>query len=387
MRRSLRQLSAGGRAAGPLAGVRVLELEGLAAAPLCGHLLSGFGADVVRVDQAGRSPTFGTTAVGHGKRSVALDLKAAAGRETMLRLCDRADVLIEPYRPGVMERLGLGPVDLHATNPRLVYARLTGWGQTGAYAHTAGHDINYIAISGALGSFVRPGERPSFPVNLLGDFAGGTLNCAFGIALALLERERSGRGQVVDAAMVDGAAYLTSFLHRMRHEGVWDAAKPGANLLDGGSPFYDTYTCSDGGHVAVGCIEPQFYALMLKKLELDDDPEMQSQMDRRAWPRMRAKLASTFLTRSRDAWAELFEGSDACVSPVLRLDEAPDHTHNASRGTFAQRAGESAPWVATPPMLGRTPARPPAEAPPCEGVDDVEHVLREWSAAKCNSKL
>jgi alpha-methylacyl-CoA racemase len=369
---------------GPLQGIKVIELEGLAAVPLCGRLLSEFGATVVRVDQPGRTPHFGTTALDLGKSSVALDLKSDTGRRALKALARHADVLIEPYRPGVMERLDLGPDDLLAHNPRLVYARLTGWGQTGAYAQTAGHDINYIAISGALSMLRRStaGERPLPPVNLLGDFAGGSMSCTLGIALALFERESSGRGQVIDAAMLDGAAFLSSFVHRMRDIGAW-SGPPGTNMLDSGAPFYDTYACKPSPgrgaeFVAVGAIEPQFYALLLEKLGLQDDPLMGSQMDSRKWPQMRERLAAVFLSRTRDEWASAFAGSDACVSPVLEMSEAPRDAHNQSRGIFSDAAEGCAPEVAAVPRLSRTPARPAGSGERPTPGQHTESVLREW---------
>ena len=323
----------------------------------------------------------GTSEFDLGKRSIALDLKAPSGLQSMRQLCERADVIVEPYRPGVMERLGLGPDLLLADNPRLVYARLTGWGQRGAYKHTAGHDINYIAISGALSMFRRPGEHPLPPVNLLGDFAGGALSCAFGITLALLERQRSGRGQVVDAAMLDGAAYLTTFMHRLRAAGGWSDA-PGTNMLDGAAPFYRTYRCKDGGFVAVGAIEPEFWGLLLEKLGVQGEPLLQmSQMDQQRWPEMSERLATRFAERTRDEWASHFDGSDACVSPVLSLAEAPTDAHNASRGIFSSAGPGGGAWVEAPPVLSRTPARRAAESKRARDGDgiDAELVLEDWS--------
>ena len=330
----------------------------------------------------GKTPHVGTSEFDLGKRSIALDLKAPSGVQSMRRLCESADVLIEPYRPGVMERLGLGPEVLLADNPRLVYARLTGWGQSGAYSQTAGHDINYIAISGALSMFSRPGERPLPPVNLLGDFAGGALSCAFGVTLALLERQQSGRGQVVDAAMLDSAAYFTTFMHRLRAIGGWSDA-PGTNMLDGAAPFYRTYRCKDGSFVAVGAIEPEFWQQLLEKLVVQgNEPLLQmAQMDQRRWPEMSARLAALFAERTRDEWAAHFAGSDACVSPVLSLAEAPSDVHNASRGIFASDGPGGGAWVEAPPVLSRTPARRAREATrACDGESiDVEHVLEAWS--------
>jgi alpha-methylacyl-CoA racemase len=401
-----RALSTAARPHGPLSGIKVLEMEGLAAVPLCGQLLASFGADVVRIQSAKKEPHFGTTALGLDKRYLKLDLKADGDRSKLLSLVDEADVLLDPYRPGVLERLGLGPDVLLDRNKGLVVARLTGWGQTGQYAQMAGHDINYIAISGALSLFQRPGERPTFPVNLLGDFCGGSLPCALGIALALVERASSGKGQVVDAAMLDGAAFATTFLHRLVALGLWDDSRPGTNLLDGGAPFYDTYECSDGKFVAVGAIEPQFYAEMLSTLGLDPaDPCLASQLDPRTWPEMRKRFAATFGEKPRDSWAELFRGTDACVSPILSLREAPHDPHNASRGLFdthpsesvdgsaaggdqggrpaAKAASGASMWVSAAPRLSRTPAKPiTASKPPpeayTEGCTTAEQLLQQW---------
>jgi alpha-methylacyl-CoA racemase len=377
---SLRRVSTA--AGGALTGTRVIELEGLAAAPLCGQLLAGHGAEVMRVDRPGRTPHAGTTLLSLGKSSVRIDLKSEKGRRSFEGLIRHADVLIEPYRPGVMERLRLGPDELLEINPRLIYARLTGWGQTGALAHTAGHDINYIATSGALSMFGRPGERPVPPVNLLGDFCGGSLSCAFGISMALFERERSGRGQVIDAAMLDGAAFTTSFIHRLVAARQWDPARPGTNLLDGGAPFYDTYGCSDGKFVAVGCIEPEFFGAMVELLDshghaCSGEPGFCAQHDPRTWTDMRAKLTDIFASRTRDEWADVFRGTDACVSPVLSLTEAPDNAHNDGREIFALGCDGAGAWVAPPPKLSRTPARSLREMVARHADNDVDTKPQE----------
>jgi alpha-methylacyl-CoA racemase len=370
---------------GPLDGTVVLELEGLAAAPFCGMFLADFGADVVRIDKKGQERHFATSTLGRGKRSVELDLKDGADAARFRELAATADVVIEPYRPGVMERLSLGPEELCAANPRLVYARLTGWGQAGPQAHTAGHDINYIAQSGALSLFARPGERPLPPVNLLGDFAGGSMSCAAGILLALLERGSSGRGQVVDAAMIDGAAYLSTFVHKLAGCGLWDgrAGAAGSNLLDTGAHFYDTYEAGCGGFVAVGAIEPQFYALLLRGLGLADDPLFggggaRRQLDPRSWGPCRAAMAEVFLTRSRDEWSAHFrtaELEDACVSPVLSMAEVGADAHGAQRGLMAKVAGgdEGEREPAPAPRLSRTPALGPRPCP--RSGEHTEEVL------------
>src|SRR5215468_524844 len=280
-----------------LEGIRVVEMAGLAPAPFCGLILADFGADVVRVDRVGAGSV---DQLARGKRSVAVNLKSPEGVATVLRLIERADVLLEPYRPGVMERLGLGPEVACARNPRLVYARLTGFGQDGPYANMAGHDINYIAISGALSLLGRKGEKPLAPVNLLGDFAGGGMLCALGIALALLERGRSGKGQVVDAAMADGSAYLSTFVYKFRNAGFWRDER-GTNLLDGGAPFYETYRTKDGQYMSVGAIEPQFYAALLQGLGLDP-AAMPQQMDQASWAATAARFTEIFASKTRDEW-------------------------------------------------------------------------------------
>ncbi len=342
---------------GALAGIKVIEMAGLAPAPYCGLILADFGADVVRVDRPGAGSM---DQLARGKRSVAVNLKDPRGVEAVLRLAEKADVLIEPYRPGVMERLGLGPEIARVRNERLVYARLTGYGQQGPYASMAGHDINYIAISGALSLIGRRGEKPLAPINLLGDFAGGGMLCALGIALALVERSSSGRGQVVDAAMVDGAAHLCSFIYKFRAAGFWKDER-GTNMLDSGAPFYDTYATSDGKYVSVGAIEPQFYAALLKGLGIDP-ATMPHQLDQTQWAATAHKFAEVFATRRRDEWAAIFDGTDACVAPVLELDETARHPHNASRGTLlVGKDGHAEPAPA--PRLSRTPGEAGAAMP------------------------
>jgi alpha-methylacyl-CoA racemase len=333
---------------GALDGIRVIEMAGLAPVPYCGMILADFGADVVRVDRVG-APALDLIA--RGKRSVALNMKDPAGVATLLRLLDGADVLLDPFRPGVMERLGAGPEVACGRNPRLVYARLTGYGQTGPYASMAGHDIDYIAISGALSLVGRRGEKPLAPVNLLGDFAGGGMACAMGIAFALLERSRSGTGQVIDAAMADGAAYLASFLFKFRGIGHWSDER-GTNFLDGGAPFYDTYRTKDDGFVAVGAIEPQFYAALLKGLGLDHGA-MPAQNDRAHWAETATRFTDVFATRTRDEWCAIFDGTDACVAPVLGLGEVANHPHNRERALLVDGEGGLEPAAA--PRLSRTP--------------------------------
>jgi alpha-methylacyl-CoA racemase len=348
---------------GPLNGIRVIEMAGLAPAPYAGMILADFGAEVIRVDRSpaaapGSDPTRDYLA--RGKRSVALNLKDPQGVAALLALIATADVLIEPFRPGVMEKLGVGPDVASERNPRLIYARLTGWGQDGAYAPMAGHDINYIAISGALSLIGRKGEKPLPPVNLLGDFAGGGMLCAMGIALALVERASSGKGQVIDAAMVDGAAHLSSFIYGFRHAGLWDQER-GGNMLDTGAPFYDTYETKDGRYMAIGSIERQFYAALLEGLSIGPD-ELPHQMDRDRWGETRQRFTETFKTKTRDEWCLIFDGTDACVSPVLEMDEAPGHAHNSQRSVFGPGVGGST-MPSPAPRLSRTPGQSTTTAP------------------------
>nr|WP_062334970.1 CaiB/BaiF CoA-transferase family protein [Herbidospora sakaeratensis] len=329
---------------GPLAGIRVLELAGLAPGPFAGMMLADHGASVLRVDRvAAVTDQPRRDVMDRGKRTIGLDLKSPDGVAAFLDLARHADAVIEVFRPGVAERLGIGPADLHAVNERLVYGRLTGWGQDGPLAPRAGHDIDYLAISGVLSQLGRAGERPTPPINLLADFAGGGLMLAYGILLALLERERTGRGRVVDAAMVDGAAVLFSMFYSLTRSGFWGPR--GTNLLDGGAPMYDTYETEDGKYLAVGALEPQFYAELVRGLELTDPP------DQNDWPALRARLTEAFKTRTRAEWEAVFADSDACVAPVLDLAEAPGHPHNAARGTFVEVGGvtQAAP---APRLLG-----------------------------------
>jgi alpha-methylacyl-CoA racemase len=352
---------------GPLDGVRVIEIASLAPAPFGCMILSDLGADVLRVERAERcgpdAPVPSDPLV-RGRRSIGLNLKDPAAIELLLRLVEDADVFVEGFRPGVAERLGFGPAVCAERNPRLIFARMTGWGQDGPLAPTAGHDIDYIAISGALGPIGRAGERPVPPLNLVGDFGGGGMLMALGILAGLVERATSGAGQVVDAAMVDGSALLTSFIYGMLGSGAWQD-KRGSNLLDGGAPFYDTYVTADGGSVAVGALEPQFYAALLDGLGLAG-ADLPAQHDRARWPELRERFAATFASRTRNEWAEIFAGTDACVSPVLTLAEAPVHPHAVARNAFVEIGGVSQPSPA--PRFGRTAASRPAP-PPRPGAD------------------
>ena len=354
---------------GALEGIRVVEMAGLAPAPYCGLILADFGADVVRVDRVGAGAM---DQLANGKRSVAVDLKNPRGVETVLRLIDRADVLLEPFRPGVMEKLGLGPAEACARNPRLIYARLTGYGQDGPYANMAGHDINYIAISGMLSTIGRRGERPVAPINLLGDFAGGGMLCALGIALALIERSRSGKGQIVDAAMVDGAAYIGTFLYKFRTMGMWSDER-GTNLLDGAAPFYESYRTKDGKFMSVGAIEPQFYAALQRGLGLDPAAEPH-QMDKSHWEKTSARFAEIFAGKTRADWCAIFDGTDACVAPVLGLGEVPEHPHARARKLLVpDTKGNLEPAPA--PRLSRTPGAA-RRAVPRPG-DHTDQILAE----------
>jgi alpha-methylacyl-CoA racemase len=354
---------------GPLSGLRVVELAGLGAAPFAAMLLADLGAEVVRVDRVGdRSADPEHYVLHRGRRSIAVDLKHPAGLEVVLRLAEGAPVFLEGFRPGVAERLGVGPDDVHGRNPRAVYGRMTGWGQDGPLAERAGHDINYIALSGALHTIARAGERPVPPVNYLGDFGGGGAFLAIGVLAALW----AGHGQVVDAAMVDGSAVLTTMLHGLLAQGRW-RDEAGANFADTGSNYYDVYECADGRFVAVGALEGPFYGELLAGLDLDVD----ALPDRRqpaSWPALKETFATAFRTRSRDEWADRFAATDACVSPVLSLAEAPDHPHNAARGTFVDRDGITQPAPA--PRFSRTPAKLDRRPPrPGEHTDEVLHEL------------
>jgi len=336
---------------GPLAGLRVIEFAGIGPGPYACLLLAELGAEVIRIDR----PTAGgldTAVLRRSRPSIAVDLKNPAGIEAVLKLVETADVIVEGLRPGVMERLGLGPDDCLARNPRIVYGRMTGWGQDGPLADRAGHDITYAALTGALHA-TGSADKPRNAVNLVADFGGGTLFLVMGVLAALFERGVSGRGQVVDAAMVDGAASLMTMVYGMKAEGFWHDRRE-ANLLDGGTPFYDTYECADGKHVAVGALESQFYAELMAGTGLSFE-----QYDFARWPEMRAALTETFKSRTRDEWAAIFGPTDACVAPVLSLEEAPAHPHNVARGIFAPYRDGQAPRVA--PVFSRTPALPPGE--------------------------
>lgn len=367
------------RRTGPLTGVRVVELAGIGPGPYAAMVLADLGAEVVRVERPGQAADAAGPVLGRGRRCVILDLKQPAGVDALLAMADRADVLIEPYRPGVAERLGVGPDVCLARNPRLVYGRMTGWGQDGPWAGMAGHDIAYIAVTGALHAIGRAGGQPQPPLNLLGDFAGGSMFLLVGIMAALWERERSGRGQVVDAAIVDGTVSLTSFLYGMRARGMWSDQR-GSNLLDTGAPFYDVYETADGRWMAVGALEPQFFAELIRILELGDAPP---QNDVARWPELRRVLAERFRERTRDEWAAAFADTDACVAPVLTFAEAQDHPQIAARRTLVRRDG--VPQPAPAPRFSRTPAQV-ASRPVPPGAD-TRAVLSEWGIGNVEELL
>ena len=364
--------------AGPLHGVRILEIAGIGPGPFAAMMLADMGAEVVRVDrvQAVRDDATGPhwDVMLRGRRNVALDLKHADGVETLLSLVERADVVIEGFRPGVMERLGVGPEVCLARNPKLVFGRMTGWGQEGPYASSAGHDINYIALAGALAHFGRAGEPPTPPLNMVGDFGGGGMLLAFGVVCALLEAQRSGKGQVIDAAMVDGSAVLMSMFWAYRNVGMFDEHARGMSLLDTGAHFYDVFECADGEWVSVGSIEPQFYALLLEKTGLTGDPEFTNQMDKTQWPTLKRKLAEVFKTKTQSQWNEIMEGTDVCYAPVLRMGEAAQHPHNVARNTFIEVAGVTQPAPA--PRYSRTTTDLPTA--PAHAGQHTRAVLGDW---------
>ncbi|HEY1970954.1 MAG TPA: CaiB/BaiF CoA-transferase family protein [Pseudonocardia sp.] len=364
---------------GPLRGSRIVELAGVGPGPFCAMMLADLGADVVRLDRAsfaagGADPAGVPQGVlGRGRRSVGVDLKRLDGAELALRLVERADGLVEPYRPGVAERLGIGPDTCLARNPRLVYARVTGYGQHGPLAADAGHDLNYLGLSGMLARLGPAGGPPTAPLPLLGDFASGGLLTAFGLVCGLWEASRSGRGQVIDSAMVDGVALLGTVYHGLRAAGLWSDER-GTNFSDGAAPFYQVYQCAGGGHLTVGAYEAPFYAELLRLTDLTDDPDFAAQHDRGRWPTMTRKLAAVFRERTRDAWCAAATSHDACVTPVLTPAEAPAHPHNVARSTFIECAGITQPAPA--PRFSRTPGAVPG--PPPDPGGHTDEVLREW---------
>jgi len=367
---------------GPLTGYRIIEIAGIGPGPFAAMLLADMGAEVIRVERAQnvRGPAPDTPhfdVMLRGRRNIALDLKQPDGVATLLDLVEKADALIEGFRPGVMERLGVGPDECLARNPKLVFGRMTGWGQDGPYAQAAGHDINYISLAGALAHIGRAGEAPVPPLNLVGDFGGGGMFLAYGVVCALLEAQRSGKGQVVDTAMVDGAAVLMSMFWSFRTMGVHDENARGTNLLDTGAHFYDVFECSDGTYISLGSIEPQFYAELLQRTGLTDDPEFAQQMNKAMWPKLKDRLREIFLTRTRAEWCAEMEMTDVCFAPVLTMGEAAQHPHNIARGTFVEIAGIAQPAPA--PRFSRTAAEI-VSAPAHPGQHSRE-ILIDWGIA------
>jgi alpha-methylacyl-CoA racemase len=359
---------------GPLDGLKVVEVASIGPGPFAVMMLADLGAEVIRLERPAGGSFIGEgtwNLTNRGRPSVAIDLKKPDAVELTLGLCERADVLIEGFRPGVMERLGLGPETVHASNPQLVYGRMTGYGQDGPLSMVAGHDINYISIAGALGGMARAGERPLFPMNLLGDFGGGGMLLAFGVLAAVYEAQRSGQGQVVDAAMVDGTAVLSTLIHAMRNGGMW-SEDPGTNMLDSGAHWYEVYETSDGRYFSVGALEPQFYARLLELLELD--PAEHPQFEPERWPACKDTFAARFKTRTRDEWSALLEGEETCATPVLGLGEAAAHGHNRARQVFVERDGVTQPAPA--PRFSRTPAQ--LSTPPRETGADTDTALAAW---------
>jgi alpha-methylacyl-CoA racemase len=365
---------------GPLAGYRIIEIAGIGPGPFCAMMLSDMGAEVIRVDRAqsvrGAAPAASNAnnVSDRGRRNIALDLKHPDGQAALLALVDKADAIIEGFRPGVMERLGVGPDVCLDRNPKLVFGRMTGWGQDGPYGPWAGHDINYISLAGALAHFGNAGQKPVPPLNLVGDFGGGGMFLAFGVVCALLEAQKSGKGQVVDTSMVDGTAMLMAFFWGMQAMGAYDETARGTNLLDTGAHFYDTYQCSDGQYISLGSIEPQFYAELMRITGLADDPQFAKQMDKTQWPALKVRLADVFLQKSRAEWCALMEHTDVCFAPVLTLSEAAVHPHNVARGTFIEVDGVTQPAPA-PRFSRTTPEVSRAAAFPGQ---HTREILTDW---------
>ena len=358
---------------GPLQGLKVLEMAGIGPGPFCAMMLADMGAEVVRIDRLNHKGTgHRANVLNRGRRSIALDLKNPAAVETVLRMIEDADALIEGFRPGVMERLGLGPDVCLERNPKLIYGRMTGWGQSGPLAQTAGHDINYISIAGALGAMGYSDRAPAPPLNLVGDFGGGAMYLLTGILAALHERTNSGQGQIIDAAMTDGTASLLSPFFGLMEMNMWTTERQ-ANKLDGGAHYYGSYECSDGKYISIGSIEPQFYALLLEKCEIKDD-DFLAQQDQSAWPQLRGKLEKLFLTKTRSEWSDLMEGTDVCFAPVLDLGEAPSHPHNAARNTYVEFDGVTQPAPA--PRFSRTQSQIKSSA--AMVGEHTDQILADW---------
>ncbi len=368
--------------AGPLTGYKIIEIAGIGPGPFAAMLLADMGAEVIRVERAQsvRGPAPDTPAGDvslRGRRNIAIDMKHPDGAATLLDLVQHADALIEGFRPGVMERLGVGPDVCLARNPKLVFGRMTGWGQDGMYGLAAGHDINYISLAGALAHFGRAGQPPTPPLNMVGDFGGGGMFLAFGVVCAILEAQRSGQGQVVDTAMVDGSAVLMTMFWSMKASGFFDENAPGTNLLDTGAHFYDVYECSDGKYISIGSIEPQFYAELLRLTGLDGDAEFAPQMDRSQWPHLKQRIGDVFRGKTRAEWCELMEATDVCFAPVLTMSEAAEHPHNVQRGTFIELGGVTQPAPA--PRFSRTKAV--VTSVPAHPGQHTREVLADWGVA------
>ena len=359
---------------GPLKGVKIIEFGGIGPGPFCAMMLSDMGADVIRIERKGQlsltEPKYDVMM--RNRRSIGIDLRKPDGVAAVLKMVAQVDALQEGFRPGVMEKLGLGPEVCLGKNPALVYGRMTGWGQEGPLARAAGHDINYISLSGALHTFGEKGQKPVAPLNLVGDFGGGGMLLAFGLVCALFEARNSGRGQVVDAAMVDGSAALMAMIYGLKAAGFWTDER-GVNLLDGGAHFYDTYETADGKYISVGAIEPQFYQLLLQHAGIED-PDFKDQLDQKKWPALKEKITDIFKTKSRDEWCQIMEGTDICFAPVLSLDEAPDHPHNRQRNTFVEVEGVIQP--APTPRFSKTP--PELQSPPPTPGEHTKAVLGEF---------
>ena len=374
--------------AGPLSGYRIIEIAGIGPGPFAAMMLADMGAEVIRVDRAQsvrgpapEAPFFDL--LQRGRKNIAIDLKNPQGVETLLQLIEKADAVIEGFRPGVMERLGIGPDVCLARNPKLVFGRMTGWGQEGMYGQAAGHDINYISLAGALAHFARPGETPLPPLNMVGDFGGGGMFLAYGVVCALLEAQKSGKGQVVDTAMVDGAAVLMTMFWAFKSIGMHDENNPGTNLLDTGAHFYDAYRCKDDKFISIGSIEPQFYAELLRLTGLDADPEFASHMDRTKWSSLKPKVTAVFATKTQAEWCAIMEATDVCFAPVLTMSEAAQHPHNKERNTFVESHGVMQPAPA--PRFSRT--KTSLDQPPAHPGQHTSEVLTAWGIGDVESLI
>ena len=373
---------------GPLSGYRIIEIAGIGPGPFAAMMLADMGAEVIRVERA-QSVKGAAPATAHwdtllrGRKNIAIDLKNPQGVEALLQLVEKADAIIEGFRPGVMERLGIGPTECAKRNPKIVFGRMTGWGQDGPYAPLAGHDINYIALAGALAHFSRAGEAPVPPLNMVGDFGGGGMFLAFGVVCALLETQKSGKGQVIDAAMIDGSATLMSMFWAMKSIGMFNENAPGTNLLYTGAHFYDVFQCQDEKYISIGSIEPQFYALLLEKTGLTNDPAFAKQMDPSQWPTLKAKLQDVIKQKTQAQWCEIMEGTDVCFAPVLTMTQATQHPHHIARNTFIDIAGVTQPAPA--PRFSRT--SPETPTPPAHAGQHSTQILNEWGISNINELL